>query len=349
MAAHSKARRNWSARSAALLGAALVLLASSADDGWAIKWPAGCPDSRPAQIRAGSHMFTVAPFVHPGHELGFFLQEGEARRRGGFSVEPDGNTIEIVFRPVGGSPIALPPFTATAVTPSALYFPFPDTRAVLGRVVAGPMDINIHSAGVTRHARKPVALPPGNDVFTMLEHGIDATALATLDASRRLWIPLEFAGFGPGMPMPTCPVELTQKTAFAVSLSATEKDSGDVIPNGSFNNVRKGKLFFGDFLLNGINVYGEDTLNTLDVREIRENAVVICGMNDALSLVLMIRLKEAAFGPRSKVLPVVKDGSPLPIALTNISAEPAIAHQLSTITQDSFGNACAPRPDTDKD
>lgn len=335
---HSNRRWKPSALIMGLMGACLALTPAAS---WAIKWPSSCPTSRPKLVHAGSRMFVSAPFVHPGHEIGFFLREGETRRGGGFSVEPDGNTVAIVFRPLGGTPIALPPFAVTAVSASALYFTFPDTRASLGRLVTGPVEITITGGGSTRRAHKPVALPPGNDVVTMLEHGLDGTALGAVDAARRLWIPLEFSGLGPGMPMPTCPVELTQKTAFAVKLSPSEPDTDDVIPNASFTNIRKGKLFFGDFLLNGIDVYGEDTSASLDVREFQKGAVVICGMNDALSLVMMIRLKEAALGPKSRILPVVKDGSPLPIELANISAEPAIANQLQTVTHDSFGNECA--------
>ena len=330
---------------AAALGA-LLLLALPATEGAAIKWPAGCPESRSRRIHAGGRMYASSPFVHPGHEVGFFLRAGEPEHRGGFSVAPGGNTVEIVFRPVGGEPIPLPPFAATAVDASTLYFTFPDTREVLGRVVTGPMDITIRTGGVTRRARRPVALPPGNDVLTMLEHGHDVTALGAIDAARRLWIPLEFAGFGPGMPMPTCPVELTQKTAFAVRLVPTLQDADDVIPHASHTNMRKARLYFGDFLLNGINVYGEDTGSALDVRELNRNAVV-CGMNDALSLVMMVRLKESAFGPRSRVLPIVKDGSPLPITLANVSAEAVVANQLAAATEDSFGNQCAPPPDQD--
>jgi hypothetical protein len=320
---------------------ALPILALTPTRGWAIKWAHGCPSTGPQAVDAGNRIFTSAPFVHPGHEIGFFLQEGFAPGSG-FSLDPDGNTIEIVFRPLGGDRIALPAFTATAVSESALYFTFPDTRAVLGRLVTGPMDVNIRSAGGAWRATKPVALPPGNDVVGMLAQGNDVTAFGAVDDTRRLWIPLEFAGFGPGMPMPMCPMELTQKTAFAVKLTPSATDDDDVMPNASLTNMRKGKLYFGDFLMNGVDVYGEDSGTTLDVRQFRKGAVIICGLNDAMSLVMMIKLKESALGPKSKVVPVVKDGSPLPIPLANISAET----DLQTVTTDTFGNQCAPRPDT---
>jgi hypothetical protein len=336
---HSSRTRTPRAAALGLL-IALAVVAALPAAGWAIKWPSGCPASRSKLISAGGRMFVSAPFVHPGHEIGFFLGEADAARRG-FSIEPDGNRVEIVFRPLGGAPIALPAFRATAVSPSALYFDFPDTRVAIGRVVTGPMDITIRSAGSVRRARRPIALPPANDVVTMLEDGSDASVLGAVDAARRLWIPLEFSGLGPGMPMPTCPVELTQKTAFAIKLVPTLIDSDDVIPHASYTNMRKGKLFFGDFLLNGVNVYGEDTRAALEVREFERGAAIICGMNDALSLVLMIRLKESALGPRSRVLPVVQDGSPLPIELANISGEPVVASKLRTVTHDSFGNRCA--------
>jgi hypothetical protein len=326
-----------------LLGA-LALVAALPADGWAIKWPNGCPATRASRVNAGSRMFVSAPFVHPGHEIGFFLARKEAERRG-FSLEPDGNEVQIVFRPLGGAPVPLPPFRVTAVTASALYFVFPDTRESLGRVVAGPMEITIRSAGSGRRARRPVALPPANDVLTLLEGGIDATAYGTMDAARRLWIPVEFSGLGSGMPMPTCPVELTRKMAFAIKLVPDEVDSDDLIPHASYTNMRKGKLYFGDFLLNDVNVYGEEARGSFDVREFKRGAAILCGRNDALSLVLMIRLQESALGPRSRVLPHVRDGSPLPIRLANISAEPVVADKLRTVTHDSFGNQCPAPPD----
>lgn len=324
-----------------LLLAALVLPAFPPPAALAIKWPSGCPTSRGELIRAGGHLYVDAPFVHPGHEMGFFLDRREIRRRGGFSLEPEGNRVQIVFRPLGGgAPIALPELAVTAASNDALYFAFPDTRAILGRVVAGPIDVLVRSGARVRRAHRVVALPPGNDVLTLLASGVDAIALATVDGARRLWIPLEFAGLGPGMPMPSCPVELTQKMAFAVRLVPTEVDVDDVLPHASYSNLRQGKLYFGDFLLNGINVYGEDTGSSLDVRELNR-AAIICGLNDALSLVLMVRLNESALGPHSRILPLVRDGAPLPLELANVSGEPAIASRLARATEDSFGNRCA--------
>lgn len=321
--------------------ATILLSAATPRPALAIKWPSGCPTSRGELVHAGGHLYVDAPFVHPGHEMGFFLDQREVRRRGGFSLEPGGNRVQIVFRPLdGGAPIALPALDVTAASADALYVPFPDTRTVLGRVVAGPMDVVVRSGARVRRARRVVALPPGNDVLALLASGVDATALGAVDRARRLWIPLEFAGFGPGMPMPSCPVELTQKTAFAVRLVPTEVDVDDVLPHASYNNLRQGKLYFGDFLLNGINVYGEDTGSTLDVRELNR-AAIVCGLNDALSLVLMVRLNESALGPHSRILPLVADGAPLPLELANVSGEPAIASRLASATEDSFGNRCA--------
>jgi hypothetical protein len=204
------------------------------------------------------------------------------------------------------------------------------------------MDVTIRSNGVKRRARQPIALPPANDVVALLEHGADAPAVGAVDLRRRLWIPLEFSRFGPGMPMPTCPVELTQKMAFAVGFDVQDPDSGDVIPHASETNFRRGKLYLGDFVLNGENAYGADTRSSLDIRTIAGGGIVICGMNDALNLVLMVRLSESALGSNSRV--VRRDGSPLTVNLTDISAEPVVAERLRTIERDSLGNECQAVP-----
>lgn len=147
------------------------------------------------------------------------------------------------------------------------------------------------------------------------------------------------------MPMPTCPVDLTQKIAFAVTLVPNKAQPDDVLPHASYTNLRKAKFYFGDFLLNGINVYGGDANVSFNVRELNRGAAIICGLNDALSLVAMVPLKESALGPRSQILPYVADGSPLPLRLANVSAEPMIADELGSITHDSFGNQCAAPPE----
>jgi len=117
------------------LGLAIVLTAMPAR---AAKWR-HCPSELgwyPTHIGALS-----APFIHPGRELGIFLTNREQRDSGGFSTDPGGNTIQVTFVSLWGEAISLPPFTAAAVSPTTLYFTFPDTRAVVGRPLAGPVAV----------------------------------------------------------------------------------------------------------------------------------------------------------------------------------------------------------------
>src|SRR5581483_1594590 len=133
---------------------------------------------------------TSAPFIHPGRELGIFLNDKEVGETGGFSTQPNGNTVRVTFASLFGNPIALPPFAATAVTPATLYIRFPDTRAVAGRLLAGPVSIDVASGGRTTAqiaARHLVALPPPTDVKTLVSGGLGQAALATMDTRGAIW------------------------------------------------------------------------------------------------------------------------------------------------------------------
>jgi hypothetical protein len=141
-----------------------------------------------------------APFIHPGRELGIFLTEREARESGPFSTEPDGNTVHVTFASLWGDPIALPPFSAAAVSPTTLFLRFPDTRALLGRPLAGPVALQVTTGGrmtadiLPRHL---VALPPATNVAALVAGSLEQPALGTMDTRGAIWVPVEFSAYGP--------------------------------------------------------------------------------------------------------------------------------------------------------
>jgi hypothetical protein len=107
---------------ASLLVAALVVVAAAAP-AWSAKWVRGCPKEKQKHYRIGpasTLAYTTSPYVHVGHDL--TLRLSKMPRRGGFSIEPDGNTVEITFPPFGGDPIPLPPFTVTATSETSMPF-----------------------------------------------------------------------------------------------------------------------------------------------------------------------------------------------------------------------------------
>src|SRR5439155_9426462 len=105
----------------------------------AVKWH-NCPSSQPLRMNPSKIGATNAPFVHPEHELGIFLSDTELHRSGGFSTVRGGNTVAIRFASLFGDPIQLPSFRVAAVSPTSLFFTFPDVRPSLGRAAAGPLD-----------------------------------------------------------------------------------------------------------------------------------------------------------------------------------------------------------------
>jgi hypothetical protein len=320
--------------------ASLALLTLGAEPATAAKWVTGCPKGGERFINAGRGAFTRAYFVHIGHELTYRLKDSAVLNEGGFSTEPDGNTVEITFMPVEGDPIPLPPFTVTAVSPTTLSFPFPDPTPLVGRLVVGPMQLVVRRGDtVVVHAKRPIVLPPMNDVQQLVSAGSEAEVLGAVDRSGRLWIPLTFGGYGPGEPMPECPAEMTPIVAFTTELSFRKGD-GQFVPHASIANLRSTRLYLGDFVLFGENLYGRKISGALDVNHFGGANLTVCSLNDTLELVLMMRLRESAFNPQSEVLRIVRDGSPLTLKLRNASADAEIAPLLPQVTQDSFRNGC---------
>jgi hypothetical protein len=186
---------------------------------------------------------------------------------------------------------------------------------------------------------KLTILPPFNDIRALTEQGSDVELLATTDfTGRRMWIPFSFGGFGIGDPM--CSTLLTPITAFAVDFTL-RRGEDELMPHLTFTDLKKTKLFLGDYEVWDKNLYGMKFASLKNIRHLRNGAgLAICTLNDTMDLVMMVRLQQAARGPNSEIMPIVRDGSPFTVKLRNISADPAVSAELSSITTDAFSSPC---------
>jgi len=316
-----------------------MVLAAAASS-FAAKWrECPAPQLRTYTQRRGA---VTSPFVHPGHEIGIVLSEAQALATGGFSTEPGGNIISIEFVSLFGSRIALPPLAAGAVSPTTLYFFFPDTRQVLGKVLAGPVEMRVMTDGKLTAQVDPqrfVALPPAANVAQIVA-GYDQDAMAALDARGSLWIPIEFSGYGPTeIPMPNCPSLYIPLSAFAVAVDVrANASSTDTYP--PLRAARRANVYLGDFIVFGENAYGHRQSRMSFFRMPRGFGLGICAINDAVDLVLRVSGRSRWARPGSQFSQWVSDSRPLRISLRDVSAEEDIKMQLGTIHFDSFGNYC---------
>ncbi len=322
--------------------AVLALILATVAPTSAGKWDGGCPRAKLKLYRNSSEGYSNTLYAHVGHEVTFHLRERVVERGLGFSIEPDGTTVEMTFTPLEGERIPLPPFTVTAVSPTTLRFVIPDTRPILGRLVVGPAEFVIKSgARVVMATRKyPLVLPPMNDIHALTVQGGEVDLYGTLDhTGHRMWIPFSFASFGQGDPMPSCPTAmLTPVTAFAVDFTLRQRD-GEFIPHAGYDNLEKTTLYFGDYDLWGVNLYGAKFQRLGKLQRLRDGGLALCALNDTFDLVMRIRLHNAAGGPHSKIIPVQRDGSPYPMKLRNISAE--VIDDLWQLPADTLGQICS--------
>jgi hypothetical protein len=326
--------------------AMVVLVLTTCSTARAGKWDGGCPEPKVRLYKVSNSGFATSPFAHVGHDVTFQVREQLALTGEGFSSEPNGNTVQTTFTPLGGDPIPLPPFTVTAISPMTLRFPVPDTRPILGRLVVGPARFVITRADgslVMSTTKHPTILPPMNDMRDLSNHNGEVELMGTLDhTGRNMWIPISFAGFGQGDPMPSCPTAtLTPITAFAVDLTLRKRD-GEFIPHAGFTNLQKTTMYFGDYDLWGLNLYGTRFANLGRLRRLRDGGLSLCKLNDTFDLVMMIRLQQASRGPNSEIIPIQQDGSPFTMRLRNISAE--VSEDLSQLPIDSLGAICPVAP-----
>jgi hypothetical protein len=331
--------------------AALLLTTFLAGPASAAKWAGGCPKVVQRLVRVGTGYagpYAISRyFEHVGHDLTFYLKDTDVTRTGGFSTAPGGNTLQVTFTPFLGTPIALPPVQVTATTSSTLTITVPDSRPIIGRLLVGPARFKVtRGTTVLFEAYTQLILPPMNDVQALMTAGTDVEVLATLQKGSRLWIPLDFNGFGTGgEALPACPTELTPVTPFAVDFNMRKGDD-QAFPYISLGELKKNRLYLGDYLMFGLNMYGNKLQTKLDVRPGKERSIVLCGLNDALQLVVMFGLKNKALGSKSELVDRVRDGSPVTVKIENISLDPDILDALQQADYDSAHLKCYPEEPT---
>jgi len=328
-----------------VLAVGVLLVGAAAAE--AAKWNNGCP-AAPMPVYPSTRGAVTAPFVHPGHEIGIVLSEVELLGSGGFSTVPGGNTIEVIFDSLFGASVAVPPFTAAGTSPSTLYFKFPNTAAAVGRLLAGPVQVQVSTTtGVVAaiSSRHLVALPPDNDVRDIVLTGGTRDALATLDVRGDVWIPLQFRNFGVAqMDMPGCPLtDFIHKTAFAVGVNvrANMGETAEFASYPPFRSIRRADVFLGDFDVDGFNAYGADLERRLPLLRIpRGFGVSICALNDAVNLVVRARGKRRWARAGSGFSAWVAGSEPLAVTIADVTAEPITLDMLRSLPFDSFGTSC---------
>lgn len=316
------------------LAALLVLWGGPAQ---AFKW-SSCP-SPPPPVYPSELGATNAPFIHPGHALTIVLNQSEVALAGGFSLDPDGNSVAITFVSPFGAPIALPPRSATATVPSVLTFDFPDTQDEGLGILTGPVDVTITTGGAAvAHIRAVdlVALPPASDVTAIVVGGDpDAIVLAALGADGDIWVPAAFSGHP--MAMPSCPGDFIMPApimlggAIVAAPLPTARD-----PLERLHGV---EAYLGDMNINGINFYGMPSQQPIDlVHTDGTLGVALCRMNDALNAVLRVRGNRSWVLPQSSPFRFVAAGArPIPLHLTGAPLTPGNRPPV-----DSFDNPCIP-------
>ena len=308
----------------------------------AAKWKT-CPSAHPIRIYPSRLGAVASPFVHPGHQFTVMLAENTVTATGGFSLAPGGNTVTVTYDSLFGDPIALPPIAVAAASPGTLYFTFPDARAILGRSLAGPVDVEVRTGSrLTAHiaSRHLVALPPANDVAQLVAGSLQQGALATMDRRGGIWVPVRFSGFGEShMPMPGCESQYIPITA--VNFGVTTRVKPDVFPGSTsiyapFRALGKVDLYLGDFVTAGSNYYGM-TWGRLAVSTLpRGWGMRLCGVNDAVDLVIKARGYLRWARPWSNFSYWMPDSRPLEIDFAALAAGDLPTAQ----STDAFGAEC---------
>jgi hypothetical protein len=237
----------------------------------------------------------------------------------------------------------LPLRTVAAVSSSTLYFDFPDTQAEVGRQLAGPVSVSVTTGGVLTAeimSRHLVALPPPNNVGALVAGSVDQPALGTMDVRGAIWIPVEFSAFGTMQkPMMMCPGTFIPLTAFTVGVSVRAQPSfvdGAPPSYPPFRALRRVDVFLGDFLMNGTNYYGIPVGSVPVFQFSRGWGMTVCGLNDAVDIVLRARGWGRWARPWSPFGAWMPASKPLNINLSHLGT-------LTTPPTDAFGQDCGLR------
>jgi len=326
--------------------ACIVVLASlvaGARDAAAIKWRE-CPGP-PSAIYPSTLGAVSSPFVHPGHTLRISLNAAQVAASGGFSVEPDGNEVEIVLASLFGDAVPLAPRRAAAITPDLLEIDFPDTAAETGSALAGPVELRVRRGDVLVAeiaSSDLVALPPATDL-TGLVLGDDRRVQipAALGAEGDLWIPVRFAG--DPMPMPGCPGNYIQPQPIVIGGAVLASQL-----NGRRDPLRQRRrmsLYLGDVVINDTSYYGEEFVRRLPTMHVAgTTGVSLCKMNDSIDLVLRVKGSRSwARSKRSPFKPAATGASPVVIELRGMQPAPGKIPWLES-RGDTFGSSCPAIP-----
>ena len=131
--------------------------------------PSGVTGDAGEALRGASGLNPAPQAVASFGDYGIFLSDAELHRSGGFSTVRGGNTVTIEFASLFGYPVQLPSFTVAAVSPTSLFFTFPDVRPSLGRAAAGPVDILVTTGDqTTAHILPRENIPVGNEFFELI-------------------------------------------------------------------------------------------------------------------------------------------------------------------------------------
>lgn len=309
---------------------------------YAIKWH-HCPSqvaAYPSEQGAIS-----APFIHPGHELAIFLSDREVRESGGFPIDAD-STVRITLASLFGSPVPLEPMAVRALSPSAIFFTFPDTRETVGRPLAGPADVWVtygHQTLAHILPRHLIALPPAVDVSQAADGG-PLNAYATIDGNGDLWMPVSFSAYGPmAKPMPMCPGVFIPITAVNVGITVrsvpTSVGGGSEPTYPYLRALKRVELYMGDFVVNGYNAYGASVGRLPVFRIPRGWGIKVCGLNDAAEFVMKARgWRRWGRAPWSPFSATMANSTPLAIEFRTATTDPDVMHRPGGL--DAFGQEC---------
>jgi len=193
-------------------------------------------------------------------------------------------------------------------------------------------------------ARHLVALPPATSVGALVTGELQQGAQATMDTHGAIWIPVEFSAYGVVQkPMMMCPGQFIPLTAFTVGLTVR---STPIVMDGSIPTypplkaLKTMDVFLGDFMIDGTDYYGLGVGHVPVQRIPRGWGIRVCGINDAVDIVLRARGSSRWAKPWSEFRAWMPNSQPLQIVLTDMSAGQNL--DITPGTVDAFGGECFP-------